>query len=644
MKIFLLLLAMGTLCLSASAQKTTFTAANIQKPPATMPFGKVGREDLEMKVCDFEPEANAEILFDKGEVSFSSGLIFERHVRIKIFNDKGKNYGNFKIEYLGVSEIQKITSVDAETINLNGDKQEVFKADKKDFYKQHADRDYYTLTFSLPNVQAGSVLDIRYTLFSQSLYAFPNWYFQTDIPTRYSEFRASVPNYFYFKHLEHVTQPYLVNTDDIKALGNVPSLHDEPYMGAKKDNLQHIQYLPASRLDNTGGTVEFGNTWNQLAIKARNSTDFGSQLNRHLSGEGEILDQAKKIKTTEGKIAYLFDIVKNTMKWNEIDRNYTIDGTSEAWDKKAGNSTEINLILYHLLRKAGINAIPMMVSTRENGKVNPAYPNIFIFNRTVAYVPLDGDQHYILDATNKYNVYNQIPASLLNGMGFYLDEDNNKYDVLFLQNTEPVRQMVSINAEIKPDAKMIGSAHINSYGYNRKGAVEKYKTDGEKKYTEYLQDHDNSLHISKLAFENMETDTLPLLQVVDFDLNLTGSDDNYIYFNANRFAGLGKNEFLAENRQTDIDFGYNNTYIINGIFKMPAGYKMDVLPKSVTMSMPDNSIVFKRITAEEEGMISLRYSIVFKKSLYFKENYPEFHDFFKKMFEMLNEQVVLKKS
>jgi len=634
-KYYLLLLGLAAV-INAKAQTA--------KLPAVMPFGKVSMEDMELKSCEFEPDANAEILFDKGEVSFSDGLIFERHVRIKIFNDKGKSHGSFKIEYLGVSEIQKISSIDAETINLNNGKQEVFKVDKKDYYKQHADRDYYTLAFSLPNVQAGSVLDIKYTMFSQSLYAFPNWYFQADIPTRYSEFKASVPNTYYFKHLERVTQPYVVNNDEVKALANIPSLHDEPYMGARKDNLQHIQYLPASRLDNTGGTVEFGNTWNQLAIKARNSTDFGSQVNRHVSGEGDIIDKAKKMKSADEKMAFIFSAVKSKMKWNEIDRNYTIDGTSEAWDKKTGNSTEINLALCHLLSKAGIRAIPMMVSTRDNGKVNPAYPNIFIFNRTVVYVPLEDDKYYILDATNKYNVYNQTPADLLNGMGFYMDEDNNKYDVLFLENTNPVRQMVSINAEIKPDAKMTGSAHINSYGYNRKDAVEKYKLDGEKKYTEYLQNKDNNLHIAKLAFENMEVDTLPLLQVVDFNLDLAGSDDNYIYFNANRFTGLSKNEFLAENRQTDIDFGYDNAYVLNGMFKLPAGYKTDVLPKSVTMSMPDGSITFKRISAEEDGVINLRYSIVFKKSLYFKENYPEFHDFFKKMFEMLNEQVVLKKS
>jgi hypothetical protein len=67
------------------------------------------------------------------------------------------------------------------------------------------------------------------------------------------------------------------------------------------------------------------------------------------------------------------------------------------------------------------------------------------------------------------------------------------------------------------------------------------------------------------------------------------------------------------------------------------------MPKSVSMLMPDQTISFKRIAGEQDGSIMVRYVIDFKKSMFFKENYAELHDFFKKMYEMMNEQVVLKK-
>jgi len=191
---------------------------------------------------------------------------------------------------------------------------------------------------------------------------------------------------------------------------------------------------------------------------------------------------------------------------------------------------------------------------------------------------------------------------------------------------------------------MTGTVQINSFSYDRMDDVERYKTDGEEKYIKALIDGDNNLKISSLKFDNMEVDTLPLTQNFQFNLDLVGSDENYIYFKPNLFASdFNNNDFLSEHRYSDIDFGYLTNDALNGIYKIPAGYKVDAMPKSVSMAMPDNSIVFKRLVAEQDGSILVRYSLSFKKSLFFKENYADFHDFYKKMNEMINEQIVLKK-
>jgi len=60
--------------------------------------------------------------------------------------------------------------------------------------------------------------------------------------------------------------------------------------------------------------------------------------------------------------------------------------------------------------------------------------------------------------------------------------------------------------------------------------------------------------------------------------------------------------------------------------------------------MPDQSMSFKRLVLDQEGSIIVRYSINYYRAQYSKDNYPDIHEFFKKMNEMLNEQIVLKKS
>ncbi|MDB5156328.1 MAG: hypothetical protein JWR50_1035 [Mucilaginibacter sp.] len=596
-----------------------------------------------MKSCDFEKDANAEVLFDKGDVSMdaSYNLSFERHVRIKIFNDKGKGVANIHIPYFDINLLENINNVQAETINLNNGNIEITKIDRSLIYRKRIDKISSEVVFAFPNVQPGSVVEYKYILSSKNLGNFPDWYFQTEIPTRYSQFSADMPNLLHYRTLQMTKLPLVINNEATKAMINIPSLRVEPYMSSLKDNAERMFYQ-LSGVD--GLFLNFSSTWPDLGKNEVKYEDFGEQFKRKLAGEDVILTKVKNLKTDEEKIAVIFDEVKNSMRWNDINVRYTNDGTSLAWDKKTGNSTEINLMVYHLLTKAGIKAYPMLVSTRNHGKVNPAYTSEYQFNKTVTYIPVDSAKYYILDATDKFADCNTIPEDLLDSYGLYVDRDDERSSLFFIANKQPVRQVVYVNAEIKPDGKMNGTAQLSSFSYHRLNAISKYKTDGEKKYIDYLRDDDNNLQISSLILDNMDKEDQPLVQKINFNFDLAGSDGNYIYINPNIFTSLHKNPFLNETRTTDISFGFLDDYQITGNYKIPDGYKIDALPKNISLSMPDKTITFKRFMGEQDGAVVVRYVISRKAALFFYENYPDFHEFYKKMYEMLNEQIVLKKS
>jgi len=627
--------------LTASAQ----TTANVQA------FGKVDKADLELKDCDFEKDANAEVLFDKATVFFSDvEIIYERHVRIKIFNENGKKAGDVHIKYYGGNHNEWVEKLQAQTINNNNGVPEFTKVDKKQIFDKRLDKRRSEISFAFPNLKSGSIIEYQYQVLSQNIGNFPDWSFQGELPTRYSEIEAKVPDVLHYKNLVRVTLPYAVYLKDSQgqlgkmALANIPSINDEPHMSSVQDNLQLIQtqllsYTPGNGVVGTN----FLENWTKVGQEIADDDDFGGQFNRKLNGEEEILNHAKTLKTNDQKIEYLFNQVKNTMKWNDGHGIYTEDGTPKAWDKKVGNATEINLMVYHLLKRAGVTAYPILLSTRQNGRINPAYPSLYLFNTSGTYVPIDSANFYILDATQKSNVYNIVPFYFLNSFGLSIDKDNKKYDITFIQNNNPAREAILLNADITADGKMKGTAQISSFSYNRLGDIDSYKSEGEKKYIEDLKDGNNDLKITSLKVENMETDSLPLTQNIDFNLDLTGSDGTYIYFKPNLFTALQSNPFLSERRMTDIDFGYLPNYTITGNYKIPAGYKVDALPPSTRMAMSDQSISFRRLVAENEGTITVRYNIVYRKSIIFKENYEELRAFYKKMYKLINDQIVLKK-
>jgi hypothetical protein len=641
--------------------------AHAQTIPSTQPYGKIDPADLEMKACDFEKDANAEVLFNKGNVYFGGDLTtvtMEVHKRIKIFNDNGKKEADIHLKYISANHLEYITGIQAETINLVDGKPEVTKLDKKLIYTKNIDKARSEITFSFPNVKPGSIIEYKYNWNSNIFYDFPEWEFQDKIPVKYSEFITSIPDVFYFRAISHVSTPlvkygtkeegrslpgdgaqsfpYTLRVET-RGIANIASLPEEPYMSSFRDNVQSIHFQLVSIRPIGGFSHSYSDTWNKVGGELADDDDFGGQLKRKLNNEDAIVAKAKAMKTNDDRIAYVFNEVKNSMKWDGNDDWETNNGTYRAWENKSGNSAEVNLILYHLLKQSGVEVYPMVVSTRENGKIDRYYTSLAQFNRTVAYIPVDSTKNYVLDATGKYNMYNETPEELLNSSGLYIDKTKKVFDIVGLERAAPVRRVILISASIKPDGKLEGEAQISCSSYDKINAITKYKTDGEKKYTDYLRDNDNNLKISSIKLENMDVDSLPLTQKIAFGLDLTGSDENYIYLNPNLFTSLKSNPFLGENRMTDIDFGYRKNYIINGIYKIPQGYKADALPKNVTLIMPDKSVSFKRFVAEQDGSIIVRYAINYYKAQYSKNEYPDFHEFFKKMHEMLNEQIILKK-
>ena len=327
-KLFTLLLSVSVIAPALHAQTQPYTG------PTTQAFGKVDQADLDMTSCDFEKDANAEILFDKGAVYLSSiSLVFERHIRIKIFNEKGKNQANIHLEYYGGNHYEYLEGIQAETINSENGKTVITKVDKKQMFTQAIDRSRTVLSFAFPDVKPGSIVEFKYAINSPSLSDFPDWYFQNDIPTRYSEISKTMPNEVSYKNLVMVNLPYVKNTDDLKSMANIPSLPEEPFMNSNKDNAQRILYELQS-ITIPDYMQNFSNTWNKVGEEVCDDEYFGGQIHKKLNGEDEIINKAKGMSSQPEKIAYIFNQVKNQMKWDDLNRWYTNDGTQDAWTKK----------------------------------------------------------------------------------------------------------------------------------------------------------------------------------------------------------------------------------------------------------------------------------------------------------------------
>ena len=638
-----------------------FFEAQAQSLSRLQPYGKIDTADLRMTKCDFEPDANALVLIDHAAAEVNAdSVVIAYHKRIKIFNTNAHDLANIRLQYYSADGFERIYAIEAQTIRLENNSIVVSKVDPQIIYTETIDKNRKAFVFAFPDVKPGCIIEYRYRWKTTSASNLPTWFFQSDIPTRYSEMDAAMSNELQYNTIRVGYQPFTFDTVAISlnpqgnqvynhrwAKANVHAFVEEPFTTPGNINFQCIMFrLKAVKIPGHQIWQADNDTWQSVIAGLIRDDDFGGQLEENFSKQDTLIKRVKALKSLDEQVAFLFHDVKKNMTWNKKDAWYTDKGVRTAWSKKTGNSTEINMILYNLLKHSGINAYPMVVSTRDNGAINQYLAGYGRINKTVVYIPVDSTHNYVLDASGKYNTYDELPAELLNTYGIMIDYRANvlNYKMVMLKKIDPAREMVSVEAEIKPDNQVSGQVTINSMSYEKADYHQLYDELGASKYLDKFRMGDNNLKLSDLKMENIEIDTLPLVQTFNFKLALSSAADNYIYFTPGLFFSEQKNPFLREERLSDIDFGHLKAYTLNGVYKLPLGYKIDAVPENTLLNMFDKSISLKRVISVADGKVSVSYQISFRRATYQLSEYPPLHDFYKKMYEILNEPIVLKKA
>jgi hypothetical protein len=604
---------------------------------AAQPYGEVDVDDLKLKQCDFEPDANAEVLFDEGDIIISSLKSMKRHVRIKIFNDFGKKYASIRFLYHAEFLAGKaFTDIDAETINLEGDAIVKTPIDRTQIYTNKIDDYLSEIVFTMPNVKAGSVIEYKFNTYPERI-----WNFQGDLPERLSEVTLHYPKGFsLLKVKAFVKKPFYKERDDddkrlhVFALANVHSLPNEPFMTARKDNLQRMRFENFGFLDAS---------WNVVAGTLSRFDNYNFPDDAVLPGQQAIINKVNETLSDAGRIEFLFDTIKSIMKWNGKLTPLPQTGLREAWNKRTGNSTEINLILLHFLRQIGLKACPTIVATKGFGIIDPLDADLYGFNNTIVTVPTDSVKYYYaLDASNKYNVYNETPYNILNTYGIRIYSDQRTQSVV-LENNKPAQHFTSIEARLLPDGKVTGTASITSNSYHKAEYRRLFDKLDQKTYLDSAFKIDNTIKVISFKFDNNKDINQPLVQEMAFTADLNDGESNYLYFKTNLFFPIRENPFKKEERFSDVDLRFGTNYAMSGIYAIPDGFKADALPRSITIVMPDESIIFKRTVAQDDRTIVVRYSISYGTSIYKIAEYQNLRGFYNRLFDLLNEQIVLKK-
>ncbi len=559
-------------------------------------FGKVSPEELGMSYLPEDSTADAVILFDIGAISPEA---FAQHKRVKVFTKRGTSFANISIPFY---KIEKIEDLEGCTYTKDGKK---YCLNPKEVFTKKGEEGLNVLVFALPGVEEGCVFEYRYRK-SNNIFLEP-WYFQNEIFTKRSQFtlvlegsrgyyysHSHLYSYFFKNPRSEKTEPQTADTTSGKVytwvLENVPPIKPEPYVTCINDYRTAI-YFEYSGYDFENQFLSTHDTYAKT-----NWIEWGKSIDTVFKSiecdTTKIKEKSSELTlgltTDSAKAESIYNFVLKDIHWNEergVYRIYEKD-FKKILTSREGTATEINLLLLRLMKSAGIVADPVLISTRNYGKILKEKPGRIQFNHLIVRATIDG-RYWFLDAINKYYPFGMLPEKDVVDYGLLLKVNESGLIKITPVNDYSL-EYITTKARLREDGGLACTTTVDFHGYIGIYAREKIEKDGKNEYVkqELLNQVPNALPDT--------ITTSPLDSIYQpFDLNVSFSASSFAslggevaYVNPTLFMALESNPFNSESRQFSIDFPYTFTRIEDTELQLPNGFMVKELPTNASSEIP----------------------------------------------------------
>ncbi|MCL9809383.1 DUF3857 domain-containing protein [Flavobacterium luminosum] len=646
-------------------------------------LGNVTVQELEEKKHPKDTSAVAAILFKKGTTQFvynsTKGFSTETKVdiKIKIYKKQGYDWANHAVRYyLEGSSKESLYFSNAVTYNLVNNKIVKTKLKSDGEFDEKVSRFWGQKKIMMPDVKEGSIIEFSYKLISPNYGSFKDWDFQTSIPINYCEYTTYIPEYFkYNTHIKgHLTPKVeldqrennyqgtyqeMVNsaggfrsergTYNIKfqesiakyTISNVPALKDENFVNNISNYMVILQHELSSVRMPERPFENYSTDWETICSKIYQSDSFGSELSKTGYFENEINQLLNGVTVKDQKIGLIFSYVKEYMNWNGYHDYYCHDGVKEAFKKKSGNVAEINLMLVAMLRYAGIEANPILVSSRSNGIA--LYPSRNAFDYVIAGIEIENDV-ILLDATDKNSVPDVLPHRAINWNGRLIRKNGSSTSV----NLSPKfisKEATNIMANLTSEGIVEGKIFIQKNAHDAFNFRSKYGKVNTDNYLEILEKRYGNAEISEYKVDNKTDLSKPVIETFSFKTNneIEKVADK-LYISPLFFFVMSENPFKQEVRDYPIDFSYPDQDKFLSIINIPDGYVVESIPTSANLIFGDDIAGFKYIINTNGKQIQVTSVLDIKTNIISPEDYADFKMFFNEIVKKQTEKIVLKKA
>ena len=648
-------------------------------------FEKINIADFN-SILTKDSSAVAEVIADVGHTRFDYGpkgfyLVFNRKTRIHIIKQEGTSHATIEIPlYKSGNDKEQVTSFKGYTYNLEKDEVLKTKVRSEDIFLQEQSENWNIQKVAMPAVKANSIIEFEYEIHSDFTFNLQPWTFQSDIPVGWSEYNVKIPEYFVYKMISQGYVPFVikektgsqqqftVNYESHLGVGltensrepshsevykmeadnyrwvsaDIPAIKTEPFITTIENYISKIEFeLSVVKMPGTLDKTVM-NTWETLNNKLLEDDKFGVTIRKGGFISDRLPAITEKASSDVEKVNAIFDHVKYRMKWDGNNGVFARGIPKKVYEERTGSVADINLMLVAILKEAGFNSDPVILSTRTHGLIQEIYPILDKFNYVVAMVTID-TVNYLLDATSKYLPFNSLPERCLNGKGRVISKKSPGW--IQLLSTEMKNTFTQVDMTLSEDGSLKGKCTVTSAGLDGNDRRNTYAKKNQKDFIEEFTSNHQTWSVTEFHYSNLDTLNAPFTAAYNLDIpDEAQVAGDRLYLNIMAGFGQKSNPFKLEERAFPIDFScpIKENYSIKVI--IPSGWVVEQLPKMASLLLPEKAGSFKCMLEEKAGVIQIVSTLRINKTLFMPNEYDQLKEFFRLMVAKQAEQIVLKKA
>jgi len=656
-----------------------FAAACFAQEKSPCKFGKVNPADFQMKVYTIDSNANAVVLSDVGSSEIEGNnkswfsLSYKRYTRIHILNKNGYDAANVEIQlYKDGNDEEQLDNLKAVTYNLENGAVKETKLEKSNVFKDKVDEHWIVKKFTLPNVKEGSIIEFSYEIKSEYIRNLQPWAFQGENPVLWSEYNASIPQFFSYAFLSQGYRQFDIRdkkdrnvnfavretrsaeatdnynfsagvTDYRWVMKNVPALKEESFTSTLKNHISKIEFQLTAYQEPLHYKNILG-TWYDLGKNLKEYENFGQQLDKNNNWLGDIEKPLiAGSKTDIEKAERIYNYLRDNFTCTARGNLYMSKSLKEISKSRNGNEAEINLLLTAMLKYADIKADPVILSTRSHGYTNPLYPLLTRFNYVISHAVISNKEYYF-DASVPRLGFGKLMSYCYNGHARIIDD--NMTPVEFNPDSLKEKKVSSIFLVNDENGNIKGTMQ-QSLGYIeslniRDDIKEKGQEAFVKEIQKVYQGYGESAEVKNPVFDSLNTYDEKV--GIKYDVLIKNNKEDIIYFNPMFGEAYKNNPFKSAIRNYPVEMPYTSdeTFIMN--MEVPNGYAVDELPKPMRMKMnEEGDASFEYLIQQQDNLVSMRMRVVMKRTYFAPDEYDMLREFFNMIVKKQSEQIVFKK-